>query len=160
MYYEDLFAALDENKIRFLVAGGVAVALHGAVRMTADLDLIVALDDRNVRAFIDLMGRRGYSPRVPVPAQDFADPAKRARWKMEKNMIVFSWVHSQRPEEIVDVFVDDPVQFDDAYPRRASIRLGRIQIPLLSIADLIEMKEKSGRPQDLSDIEALKELQK
>lgn len=129
MYYQGLFSALNENKIRFLVAGGVAVALHGAVRMTADLDLILSLDDRNVRSFIGLMSRRGYSPKAPVPALDFADPAKRKLWKDEKNMIAFSWVHSQRPEEIIDVFVEDPVRFEESYPRRASVQLGGTPIP-------------------------------
>jgi len=42
--YEDLFRKLEEEQVRYVVAGGVAMVLHGVIRFTADLDLIV---DRN-----------------------------------------------------------------------------------------------------------------
>jgi len=38
MYYENVFRSLQKNKIRFAVAGGVALVLHGVVRFTADLE--------------------------------------------------------------------------------------------------------------------------
>jgi hypothetical protein len=41
MYYEDVFKKLDEKGIRYLVVGGVALVLHGVIRLTADLDLLV-----------------------------------------------------------------------------------------------------------------------
>ena len=47
---ERIFAALDASDARYLVVGGVAVVLHGHPRLTADLDLVIALDPANVRA--------------------------------------------------------------------------------------------------------------
>ena len=44
MFYLDLFRALQEQKVRYLVVGGVAVNLHGAERMTMDVDLMIAQD--------------------------------------------------------------------------------------------------------------------
>lgn len=38
--YEDLFRRLEQEQVRYVVAGGVAMVLHGVVRFSADLDLI------------------------------------------------------------------------------------------------------------------------
>ena len=48
MFYEEVFRALNKNKVRYLVVGGGAVVLHGVVRMTADLDLFVDLKENNL----------------------------------------------------------------------------------------------------------------
>lgn len=47
--FERIFETLSRARVRYLVAGGVAVVLHGHPRFTADLDLILALDPPNVR---------------------------------------------------------------------------------------------------------------
>lgn len=43
MIYEEIFRALNANKVKYVVVGGIALVLHGVVRLTADLDLIVRL---------------------------------------------------------------------------------------------------------------------
>ena len=40
--FEKLLGLLAENDVRFVVVGGVAVTLHGYVRMTEDVDLLVS----------------------------------------------------------------------------------------------------------------------
>lgn len=156
MFYDDIFLKLQDRGVKFIVVGGVAVALHGALRMTADLDLMVALDRKNVLKFTDLMTERGYKPKAPVQPAEFANPKRRDDWKKNKNMKVFSWYHPERPEELLDVFIDEPIPFADAYRRRVPIRAGKTLIPVISIPDLITLKEGTGRPQDRADIEALR----
>ena len=68
MYYENVFRALQKNKIRYAVAGGVALVLHGVVRFTADLDLIVDLEPVNLKRFVQAMTELGYRPRNPAKA--------------------------------------------------------------------------------------------
>ncbi len=63
MYYESVFKALQENNVRYAVAGGVALVLHGVVRFTADLDLIVDLEPENLSRFVHTMSGLGYRPR-------------------------------------------------------------------------------------------------
>lgn len=46
MFYEKVFRILSEKGVRYAVMGGVALVLHGVVRFTADLDLIVDLDKK------------------------------------------------------------------------------------------------------------------
>jgi hypothetical protein len=62
MFYEDLFAALHAGQIRYLVVGAVAMNLHGAPRMTADLDLVVDLERGNLAKMLDLLDGLGYRP--------------------------------------------------------------------------------------------------
>ena len=40
--------ALNHNNIRYLIAGGVAVNIHGYQRMTQDLDLVIQLIPENI----------------------------------------------------------------------------------------------------------------
>src|SRR5438105_9331420 len=97
--YEELFSDFDKAGIRYLVVGGVAVILHGFVRATADLDLLVGLDPKNVDTFLTLMKKRGYKPKAPVAIEDFKVPENRQRWKKDKGMIVFSLFHPDRSQE-------------------------------------------------------------
>jgi len=45
---EAILDALNQARMRYLVVGGVAVVLHGHLRITADLDLIIHLERDNV----------------------------------------------------------------------------------------------------------------
>jgi len=52
MFYLELFRALDREKVRYLVVGGVAVNLHGIGRLTVDVDVMLALDSENLGRFV------------------------------------------------------------------------------------------------------------
>jgi len=156
MDFFDLFKKLEKSRIRYLVVGGIAVNLHGIERPTKDLDLVVYLQSANLLRFLGLMTRLGYRPKVPVKATDFADAKNRADWIKHKNMIVFSFYHSQDMMKVIDVFVKHPIPFGAAYKRRILIKAGKIKIPVMGISDLIKLKRKAGRLQDKSDIMALK----
>src|SRR6185503_5262882 len=97
MIYEDLFKELEKNKIQYLVVGGVAVVLHGFIRATMDLDLMVALDHENLSRFLPIMTAIVYKPKIPIKAIEFSDSEKREKWKKEKNMKVFSFHHPKKP---------------------------------------------------------------
>jgi hypothetical protein len=137
------------------VVGGVAVVLHGHPRFTADLDLVLALDAVNVRAAIAALSELGYRPRAPVRAEDLADPDQRADWIRNKGMIVFSLASPAHPTTEVDLFVEEPFPFEAAYRRASWTDLGETRVPVASISDLVEMKRRAGRPQDLEDVRQL-----
>lgn len=158
MFYIELFRALQKERVRYLVTGGVAMNLHGIPRMTADVDLFVDLGEANVRGFLKVMRSLSFSPAVPVPPERLADPAERSRWRSEKNMIVLTFTCRQRPAVAVDVFIAEPLPFEPAFLRRKTVyaEKGALEISVAGEEDLIAMKTKSGRLQDLSDIEALR----
>lgn len=159
MYYEDVFRKLEEEGVRFVVVGGVALVLHGVVRLTVDLDLMVEMSRENLTGFITAMQTLGYRPKPPVKAEEFIDPAKRKRWKEEKGMQVFSFFHPKEAGKLIDVFVDEPINYDEVERDKKIIKAGDLQIPVVSIDHLKRLKQISGRPQDLADIDALEEME-
>jgi hypothetical protein len=160
MFYEDVFRKLQESDVRYAVAGGVALVLHGVVRLTADLDLIVDLDRENLKRFIQAMKELGYGPRVPAKAEDLADAATRAAWKREKNMEVFSFINHSKPMDLIDVFIDEKIPFESINRDMVRVTAKGITIPVVSISHLKMLKKAAGRPQDIADIEAIESLEK
>jgi len=155
---ERVFAGLTEAKVRYLVVGGVAVVLHGHLRATADLDLVIALEPPNVLRAIQALTRLGLRPRAPVATEAFADPLQRQAWVREKNMMVFSLWDPGSPGFEVDLFVEEPFDFDDTYARSVRVCLDHTECRVISVADLITLKRRAGRPRDVEDIAALEAL--
>lgn len=154
---ETVFSTLNNAEVRYLVAGGIAVNIHGYLRMTADLDLVIQLDATNIINAMNSLKQLGYSPLIPVNANDFADPAKRNNWIETKNMQVLSLQSQQHPETTIDIFVSEPFDFDLEYKTSNGAELTHdISFKIVSIPTLIKMKQQAGRAKDLDDIEHLK----
>jgi len=159
VYYESVFRALNKFDVHYVVAGGIAVVLHGVVRLTADLDLIIDLAPENVKKFSEAMESLGYRPKVPVKAVEFGDPEKRKEWIEKKGMRVFSFFHPKKQMELVDVFVNGLIPFPELHAERMIITAARLKIPIISIKHLKKLKKIAGRPQDLADIRSLNNLE-
>ena len=160
MYYENVFTSLQKNNIRYAVAGGVALVLHGIVRFTADLDLIVDLEADNLKRFVQTMTGLGYQPRNPVPAEDFINLEIRKAWKRDKSMEVFSFVDPAQPITLIDVFIEEKIPFNDVFQEAIQVTAKGITIPVVSLRHLKMLKQAAGRPQDLADVEAIEALEK
>ena len=153
---EAIARALNEADVRYLVVGGVAVAAYGFPRFTNDVDLIIDLEEENLRRALRAFSILGYRPKVPVPIEQFADQNAREQWIREKGMVVFSlWSDSHRNTP-VDIFVQAPFDFGPAYARRTVVESSPgLPIPLVGLADLVYLKRKAGRPKDMADLEVL-----
>jgi hypothetical protein len=159
MYYEEIFRNLHKRRVKYVVVGGVAVVLHGIVRLTVDLDIMVDLGKKNVERFLEAVGSLGYAPKAPVALAEFADPVKRALWKKEKNMVVFSFYNPKKPFEKLDIFIHNPIDFSAAYKNRKVYKVAGLSIPVVSLEDLKKLKKLSGRKQDEADVIALLALE-
>jgi hypothetical protein len=155
---ESVLAALNRAAVRYLVVGGVAVVLHGHLRTTADLDLVVQLERENVLRAVRALGELGYRPRAPVVAEQLAEPAARTSWIRDKGLTVFSLWSDRFPGLEVDLFVSEPFDFDATYARAVVVPLDEISATVVSLDDLVELKRTSARPLDLADVEALESL--
>jgi len=156
---EAIVEALNQAHVRYLVVGGLAVVAHGYVRFTADIDLILDLAAANVSQAIAALGGLGYRPRAPVSLDEFAEPAKRAQWVLERNMTVFSLFSVEHPATELDLFVEPPLDFETAY--RSAVRMEvapGVTATFVGLADLLGLKQRAGRAQDLLDIEKLTAL--
>lgn len=52
IFYEEIFRAFQKQKVKYVVVGGIAVNLLGAMRSTADLDILVKMSDDNLRKVV------------------------------------------------------------------------------------------------------------
>ena len=156
---ERVLDSLNRADVRYLVVGGVAVVLHGYLRATADLDLVVQLEPDNVKRAVQALGESGWKPRAPVAAESLADPQTRRSWITEKGMRVFSLWNPNVPTLEVDLFVDEPFDFDTVYARSVKVKLDVTETRIIALDDLIALKQQAGRHQDLADVEALRALE-
>lgn len=134
------------------------MVLHGHLRTTADLDLMLDLEGDGAGSAIRALADAGFRPRAPVAIEEFADAEIRRRWVEEKNLEVFSLWNPRMPGFEVDLFVHQPIAFGDAWSRRVEVDTGRCRISVVSLGDLITMKRQAGRPRDLGDIAALEAI--
>lgn len=149
----------SRHGVRYLVAGGLAVVAHGYVRFTADVDLVLEMDARNLRAAIDALEALGYRPRAPVSLDDFLDPTLRAEWVRDTGMTVFSLYSPAHLATEVDVLVETPFDFPAACGRRATQESEPgLPVTFVGLDDLPAMKRRAGRPQDRLDIERLEQF--
>lgn len=153
--FVSIFQLLNDANVRYVVVGGVATLLHGYVRVTADLDLIVDLDATEAEKAIRVLTGYGFKPRIPVDPLQFADSKVRTQWIDEKGMQVFSLYHLTTLGLTVDLFARHPIPFELLWQRSVLMDLGDTQVRVCSIDDLIEMKRQAGRHKDLDDIEQL-----
>src|SRR5947199_9888095 len=109
---EWILTALEEANVRYLVVGGVAVVIHGYLRTTIDLHLVLHLERENLERALKAFETLGFAPQAPVPLSSFANPQNRAACFREKNMKVFSLWHPAHPIFAVDLYVRVPSYFE------------------------------------------------
>lgn len=157
MLYEQIFKKLNEEKIDYLVVGGVALVLHGAVRFTADLDLMIMPKVQNLQKVVSALKSLGYKPKLPQLSKDLSfDMLK--EWKDTRNLQVLSFYNSVNSLDLIDVLIDPVVDYLEAARNKISITSRGINIPVISVKDLLQLKKAAGRDQDLKDIETIKNL--
>lgn len=155
--FEAIARILDEEGVRYLVAGGLAVNAHGYLRFTKDVDVVVQLLPENIERAFRALYALGYRPAVPISAEQFANAALRESWIRDKGMQVLQFWSDAHRETPIDVFVNELFPFDEEYGRALVKPLyGTVPVRFVSIPTLIRMKEAAGRTQDRIDIEHLR----
>lgn len=154
-FFLPVFKQLNAADVRYVVVGGVATILHGYVRATTDIDLIVDLQIDEAEKAIEALSGEGYKPRIPVQAMEFADNNKRKQWIETKGMTVFSMFHPEQPGLSIDLFAQHPIPFDELWERSKVFDVDGTGIRVCSLDDLIRLKQLAGRNKDMDDIEKL-----
>ena len=156
---ELIVSELNRDHVRYLIAGGLAVVAHGYVRFTADVDLLLAMDSENLSNAVSALKRLHYRPRAPVDFEQFIDAGNRRKWVEEKGLTVFSLSSPDHPATEIDLFVEPPLVFSDAYKRAVPMEVSPgFTATFCSLDDLIDMKTKAGRPLDMEDIAQLRKI--
>jgi len=151
-FIERVCEMLNNSKVRYVVVGGYAVALHGAIRGTLDIDVALRWTKGDMVKAEDALRKIGLVSRLPITAQDVFE--YRDEYIRNRNLIAWNFHNPVDPSEQLDVIIN----YDAKGKRAVYKRLATTSIPVLNIRDLIEMKKASGRPQDIEDIKALEKI--
>jgi hypothetical protein len=152
MLIHRLCKALDARRVPYALVGGHAVALHGAVRGTVDVDFVIRWSKEHLLRAEAALADCGLMSRLPLTARDVFE--FRDEYIRNRNLLVWSFCNPQDPAEQVDLLIN----FDLTGHRIKRLATKQGPVRLLHIEDLIAMKRASGRPQDLADVEALEKL--
>ena len=150
MFLFELIDAFSVAKVKFALVGGYALALHGVVRATMDVDFVLRLTQEDFELAERTLNKIGLQSRIPIRAQDIIKMRK--EYIEERNLIAWSFVDYKNPAKQVDILITRDVS--DMEIERISVS-GR-KIPVASLKELLKMKEEAGRPQDLIDIQNIK----
>jgi predicted nucleotidyltransferase len=154
--FQTIFKELNGLGIDYLVVGGLAVNFHGVPRMTYDIDLMVLLEPENVFKLVTKLTQWGYKPKIPIDPRDVADETKRNSWVHEKRMKALNFYSETLPIGEIDILIDSPIPYEELRSRAIRVELQGEKTPTVSIHDLIELKLRAGRKQDLADVEHLR----
>lgn len=152
MFLYKVCSALQSAGIPYAVVGGYAVALHGVIRGTFDVDIVIKWTLENLKKLETTLSELGLVSRIPVNAENvfyFRD-----EYVKNRNLIAWNFYDKVNPANQVDIIIT----YDLTKRHTTNIKTIYGNIKVLSIKDLIEMKKQAGRAQDLEDIKALEGL--
>lgn len=147
--YSELLSILNEHRVKYLVVGAYAVAIHAQPRATKDLDIWVKADAGNGRRVFQALARFG-APLGGLTPADFSEPGP--------------FFRMGREPVGVDILTAIPgIEFEGAWRRRVEEVFDReagLRASFISREDLVAAKRAAGRPQDLADIAAIERAAK
>jgi hypothetical protein len=155
---KEMLIALARCHVKFVVCGGVAVVLYGIERMTLDLDIVVQMNDENLRRLLDCLKSLGLQPRAPIPAQTLLDGELRRKMREEKGALAFSFIDLKNPYRQIDILISEEPSFEYLSNDAAKIAIDNVIVLAASKSKLIEMKQavQPIRQKDKDDIQNLR----
>jgi hypothetical protein len=139
----DFIDLCNKHQVKYLVIGGYAVSIHGYPRSTKDLDICIELSSSNANKMISVI-------------QDFGMAS--LQLKVEDFLVPHFFTQLGYAPIRIDIMNDiDGVDFEEAWNNKKIVSINNINFNFIGYNDLLKVKEKSGRPQDLADIHKLKQ---
>jgi hypothetical protein len=157
--YEDVFRAFQEQGVNYVIVGGIAVNLHGSLRSTADLDILVEMSDENLGKIVEILRDKGYRVMRPVDPMKITDKEIREDWVKNKHMKALNFYREGELEE-VDIVIESTVGYDEAKESVIRVEIDDLTLPVIGIDQLIAMKQETGRAVDKLDVEELTKIKK
>jgi predicted nucleotidyltransferase len=142
----DFISLCNEYKVKYLVIGGYAVAIHGYPRYTKDLDVSIEIDEVNAENVVKVINDFGLSS-LRLTKEDF----------LKENFITQLGHEPVRIDILNDL---DAVSFEDAWKNRKVVTMFDVPVNFIGLDELLIIKEKAGRKQDIADVDKLKKRNK
>lgn len=158
MEIKKIFEILNNNHVRYLVCGGLAVNIYGIPRMTADIDLLIDFDEENILNFENAVKHLLFQSVIPLTIKSFIKKEDRLKAIKEKNLIAYSYFNSMAGYMNLDVLLDTPIDFDVLWSQKTERLVSGTTINIVSIEHLIALKMYANRIQDQNDVLLLSKL--
>lgn len=145
--FEKLLVLLAEGRVDFVLVGGVAVTLHGYMRLTEDVDIIVDAAPDNLTRLLQALSTYGQGFAAELSLEDFADEEGAIR------------IVEETESNQIDIFTRmSGLYYKDFVTDADTLQLSDHEIHFASKAALIHLKGQSSREKDILDVAALKKL--
>jgi hypothetical protein len=141
--WSELIGLLCAERVRFVIVGAHALAVHGRPRATGDLDIFVEPTADNARRLGAVLKAFGF-PALARAAARFAEPDQMATL-------------GRVPLRIDLLTSISGVSFRRAWEGRVRVRFGGRQVGFLGLNEFVANKRAAGRVKDLLDLELLRE---
>jgi phage replication-related protein YjqB (UPF0714/DUF867 family) len=139
--FSEFLRSLNDQHVEYLLIGGYAVSYHGYPRSTADMDIWIAINDRNAPRVVAALEEFGFAGANLSPHL-FDQPDQITRL-------------GNPPFRIEILTTISGVNFDEAYQKRVVDEIDGIPVSIISYEDLKTNKLAAGRPKDLADLDNL-----
>jgi predicted nucleotidyltransferase len=124
-----------------MIVGGYALAFHGKPRYTGDIDIWIDISEKNAETLLKVIDDFGLRS-LGFVKEDF----------LREGFIT----QIGRPPLRIDILNGiDGVEFDEAIASVQIVSLEGLDVPYISLRDLVKNKQASGRKKDLADIKEL-----
>lgn len=153
MFIHKICEVLAQVNVPYAIVGGYAVAMHGVLRGTVDVDLVISWSLEHLQKAEAAFKRLGLVSRIPVTAEDLFH--FRDEYMQKRHLVAWNFYDPINPLNQVDIIITYDLKNREHIQ---NLKTSSGVICILSIGELIKMKQASGRPQDLEDIRALNEL--
>ena len=137
--YADMLSLLNRHRCSYVVVGAYAMSAYGYIRMTGDIDILVKPSPENAARVYSALKDFG-APLSGISIDDFTKPE-----------LIFQIGVS--PVRIDIITAIDGVDTDRAITTAEIIQKEGIDIPFLSIENIISNKKSTGRKKDEVDAE-------
>ena len=139
--FVEILSALCAEHVEFLIVGAHALAAHGVLRATGDLDVWVRPTSENADRVLAALRVFG-APLFDLTREDLC-----------KGDTVFQiGVVPSRIDLLTSI---SGVLFETAWRRRLSLDIDGLAVACIGLEDLLTNKRATGRARDLADVELL-----
>jgi hypothetical protein len=152
---QGILERLAEGEVDHIVIGGVAVGFHGYVRATKDLDVVPAPDGPNLERLAtvlrvldaELDGSEDFESSELFDPLDPTTLAKGGNWVLRTRLGRFDLMQ----------WFDETALWEMLSPNAKKVAIGDLFVKFASYEDLVTLKQRAGRPEDLRDLERLRQ---
>ncbi|MDR4497525.1 MAG: hypothetical protein MRK02_06330 [Candidatus Scalindua sp.] len=141
--FREFLQLLNSKNIEYLVVGGYAVGYYGYPRATGDMDVWIAINEKNASKMVDALKEFG-----------FALPELNKHLFLKEEKVIRMGVPPMRLEIFTSI---DGVSFETCFENRMIADFGTFKVNFISKDDLLINKRASGRSQDLLDFDKLQD---